>query len=231
MKKITEEYTLLGKKAYEEIKESIIRGELSANQKITETGLAKILGVSRTPIREALRRLDYEGFVCMRPNYGFVINELTESDLNEIMEVRIAIESEAARLAVARASEDQKKRLVEKYREFGKFANSTENAASEEEMRERAKQFVQLDVEFHRDIIEIAGNSRFMNIEESLRDRLYRFRLSTLSVDKFVLECYQQHGLILDAIIDGNAEAAVFYSREHILKVKKISKKQKVYTK
>ena len=151
--------------------------------------------------------------------------------MNEIMEVRIAIEGEAARLAVARITEEQKRELIEKHQEFSKFAKNTENLLSEEEIRNRAKLFVQIDVDFHRYILEIAGNSRFMNIEESLRDRLYRFRLSTLSVDKYARECYQQHGKIIDAIIEDNAEAAVFYSREHIMKVKNISKKQKVYTK
>lgn len=209
MKKINEEYNLLSTKAYDEIKRSIVHGELLSGQKLTEARLSEMLGVSRTPIREALRRLSYEGYVSLTPNYGFVINELTEEDMNEILEVRRALEGEAARMAAGKITDSQKKSLMRNFRRM----DTLYELESEEE---RVQEFMQLDVEFHNEILCIAGNSRFISIEDSLQDRLYRMRFAYLSIEDKIRECREQHEKILNAILEGNTEAASFYSREHL---------------
>ena len=221
MKRINEEYSLLSTKAYDEIKRSIVHEELECGQKLTESWLSEMLGVSRTPIREALRRLSYEGYISLTPNYGFVINELTEEDMNEILEVRRALEGEAARMAAGKITEGQKKSLILNFRRI-ELLNEIE---SEED---RVQEFMQLDVEFHNEILCIAGNSRFISIEDSLQDRLYRMRLAFLSMEDKIRECKEQHEKILDAILEGNTEAAGFYSREHISNIMHISKKYDV---
>ncbi|MCD8098283.1 MAG: GntR family transcriptional regulator [Lachnospiraceae bacterium] len=217
MKNINEEYSLLSTKAYEEIKRSIVEEELKGGERLTESKLSDLLGVSRTPIREALRRLNFEGYISMTPNYGFAINELTEDDMREILEVRRALEGEAARMAAQRITGQQKESLTRNFQRIRSLNDVGEDKET------HVQRFMTLDVEFHHEILSIAGNSRFISMEESLQDRLYRLRFACLSVDESIRECTEQHERILNAILDGNAEAADFYSREHLIRIQNLS--------
>ncbi|MCI9007227.1 MAG: GntR family transcriptional regulator [Lachnospiraceae bacterium] len=153
MRNIKNDATFLSAKAYEELKRSIVHGELKAGVRLTETSLTEMLGVSRTPIREALRRLCYEGYL-VRSN-GYEVKSITRKDVRDILEVRRALECESARIAAKRITETQKAQLSANFAR----ANDLWNIPDESERLDR---FSLLDREFHTEIFEITGNSHFL---------------------------------------------------------------------
>ena len=201
--------------AYEEIKRCIIHGEFQPGERLTELGLTEKLGVSRTPVREALRRLSSEGYLTQLSNGGYAIFQLTKGDIVEILEVRRALESEAARLAAEHITERQRHELVENFQRY-----TTLNEIEDSE--ERKQVFMQLDIEFHDKILKIAGNSRIIKLEDSLKDRMFRVRLAFASEGDRIKECVEQHRNILEAITFKDAEAAGFYSRDHLTRIERL---------
>lgn len=211
MKKIKDDVRNLGSMTYEEIKRSIVRADIKGGERITELGLAEKLGVSRTPVREALRRLDSEGYIY-KATSGYVVSKLTKKDVMDILEVRCALESEAARLAAKRITEEEKASLSRNFSRQKELANI-------ESVEERAKRLYQLDIEFHNEILKTAGNNRFIEIESSMRDRLYRSRIASFTSEEDIKAYIDQHRNILNAILSHEVEAAVFYSRDHLLRI------------
>lgn len=216
MRNIKNDATFLGAKAYDELKRSIVHGELKAGVRLTETGLTEMLGVSRTPIREALRRLCYEGYLIK--SNGYEVKKMTWRDVRDILEVRRALECEAARIAAKRITETQKAQLS------ANFARSKDLGAIPDE-EERLERFSQLDLEFHREIFEITGNSHFLELSNSLQDRIYRLRLASITKESEMQDCLFQHKNILDSILNGEAEHAEFYSRIHLENIEQLFSK------
>lgn len=207
MRNIKNDTTFLGAKAYDELKRSIVHGELKAGDRLTETGLTEMLGVSRTPVREALRRLCYEGYIFM--SNGYEVKGVTQKDVQDILEVRRALECEAARIAAKRITAEQKLQLSANFRRSDELQDITD-------AEERFTRFSQLDREFHTEIFRITGNSRFLDISNSLQDRLHRLRLAAITSEEEMHECLSQHQNILNSILNGEAEHAEFYSRIHL---------------
>lgn len=216
MRNIKNDATFLGAKAYDELKRSIVHGELKAGVRLTETGLTEMLGVSRTPIREALRRLCYEGYLIK--SNGYEVKKMTWRDVRDILEVRRALECEAARIAARRITETQKTQLS------ANFARSKDLGAIPDK-EERLERFSQLDLEFHREIFEITGNSHFLELSNSLQDRIYRLRLASITKESEMQDCLFQHKNILDSILNGEAEHAEFYSRIHLENIEQLFSK------
>lgn len=216
MRNIKNDATFLGAKAYDELKRSIVHGELKTGVRLTETGLTEMLGVSRTPIREALRRLCYEGYLIK--SNGYEVKKMTWRDVRDILEVRRALECEAARIAAKRITETQKAQLS------ANFARSKDLGAIPDE-EERLERFSQLDLEFHREIFEITGNSHFLELSNSLQDRIYRLRLASITKESEMQDCLFQHKNILDSILNGEAEHAEFYSRIHLENIEQLFSK------
>lgn len=157
-----DEKRLLKDVAYEKIKEIILTGE---DEFTSENSLVEELNISRTPIRSALQRLDYEGLVRLISNKGFVIPELSLRERQEISEMRHAIETFSIEQAVEIANEEDYKRLnqiIEKQ----KIANRDNDLLA----------FLQSDAEFHQYILEIVGNSIFINMYNNARERLFTVR-------------------------------------------------------
>ncbi|NYB74691.1 GntR family transcriptional regulator [Sedimentibacter hydroxybenzoicus DSM 7310] len=201
-------YELLSNHVCEAIKKAICEGTLVGGEKVSETELAKMLGVSRTPVREALRLLNNEGYVKLMPNSRVLINEFDEKDAIEVLQVRRALECEAAGMAAAVITDEQKMELINTYNEINKLENMDKELIGLE--------FVKIDTNFHRKIIEISGNSRMLLISNSLRDRLFRSHVSLAAVENAVQICSDQHKDILNAVIANDSEMAMQYSRKHI---------------
>jgi len=207
IEKITN-YGLLSEHVCEAIKKAICDGTLEGGKKVSETDLAKMLGVSRTPVREALRLLNNEGYVKLMPNSRVLISEFVEKDAIEVLQVRRALECEAAAMAATVINDEQKKELVNIYNEISNLEKVDNELIGLE--------FVKIDTNFHRKIIEISGNSRMLLISDSLRDRLFRSRVSLAVLENAVQICSKQHKDILDAIIMNDSKMASYYSRVHI---------------
>ena len=202
-----EEYSLLSARVLEAIKKAILSEELAPGQKVTETLLAKMLGVSRTPVRESLRALSAEGFITLSPNSSFIVNSFTLEDTKEVLQVRGALEGLAARLAAEKITDAQKEELIHTFESV--------NEIEPLEGVVRGERFMHIDTDFHQTILRIAGNSRIITIENSLKDRLSRLHTSMLSKQDAIEYCRQQHKNIMDAILKHDGDLAEKQSKFH----------------
>ena len=164
MQNIKENFKLKSTCVYDAILGAILHGDLKAREKLSETGLAERLGVSRTPVREALRALDAEGFVRLSPNSRFEITSFSRQDAMEVLQIRRLLEGEASRLAAQRGTPEDCCRLQET---LDAAWACVEGPAEEVDFR-----FMQADIAFHRTIFEIAGNNRMLRVSSALGDRL-----------------------------------------------------------
>ena len=199
----------LSAKVCQALKKAIVSGELTPRHKATETGLAKMLGVSRTPVREALRVLNVEGFVTLRENSGISINEFNLENTLALLEIRGRLEGQAAALATWNLTGEQKLRLT-----------SANNLLQELRMvdgRYDSEEFMQADRAFHAALLEIADDEELAREHAGLGDRLFRLRTSTLSVgqDDAVDLARLHHQAIFEAVVNGDAELARELAAEH----------------
>lgn len=190
--------------AYQKIKRQIIRTELNPGDVINEGDLMKELGLGRTPIREALKRLQSDDLVVVKPRRGIFVAELAITDLSQIFEVRVELESLAVRLACRRITEDQLKRLKKLADQYLKSPSS-----SKEEM-------IDLDGRFHA-LIREATHNRFLisNLEYyyNLSLRIWYLALPRAAAEEIDVEA---HCEIYEAIAANAEELAVERIAAHI---------------
>ena len=113
-----DEYLPLRDVVFNTLRKAILKGELKPGERLMEIALAERLGVSRTPVREAMRKLELEGLVVMIPRRGAQVANITEKDLNDVLEVRIALENLSIENACARMTEEQLAELKKAGRYF-----------------------------------------------------------------------------------------------------------------
>ena len=208
MQNIKEKFKLKSTCVYDAILGALLHGDLKAGEKLSETGLAERLGVSRTPVREALRALDAEGFVRLSPNSRFEITSFSRQDAMEVLQIRRLLEGEASRLAAQRGTPEDCCRLQET---LDAAWACVEGPAEEVDFR-----FMQADIAFHRTIFEIAGNNRMLRVSSALGDRLARLYVSRSSDMQMYEICLQQHRNIMEAIQALDDIRAEAYARRHI---------------
>ena len=208
MQNIKEKFKLKSTCVYDAILGAILHGDLKAGVKLSETGLAERLGVSRTPVREALRALDAEGFVRLSPNSRFEITSFSRQDAMEVLQIRRLLEGEASRLAAQRGTPEDCCCLQET---LDAAWACVEGPAEEVDFR-----FMQADITFHRTIFEIAGHNRMLRVSSALGDRLARLYVSRSSDVQMYEICLQQHRNIMEAIQAHDDIRAEAYARRHI---------------
>ncbi len=173
------EYLPLRDVVFQTLRQAILRGELKPGERLMEIHLAQKLGVSRTPVREAIRKLELEGLVLMIPRKGAVVAEITISDLEDVLEVRTVLEEMAVRHACRRITQDQLAELRRLSDEFKRSLSADDVVLC-----------AQADVNFHEAIYRSNGNRRLIQILNNLREQMYRYRMEYLK-DK------QSHGLLV----------------------------------
>ena len=114
------EYLPLRDVVFQTLRQAILRGELKPGERLMEIHLAQKLGVSRTPVREAIRKLELEGLVLMIPRKGAIVAEITVQDLEDVLEVRMALEELAVKIACKRITEEQLEEIKRRSAEFCK---------------------------------------------------------------------------------------------------------------
>lgn len=193
----TNEYLPLREVVFNTLREAILTGELEPGEHLMEVKLANKLGVSRTPIREAIRKLELEGLVVMTPRRSAQVARITKEDLKDVLEVRRVLESLSIELACKyRTSEDLVllKENLSLFKECVKTNNLTEIAKT--------------DVQFHEVIYQATGNKRLNQILYNLREQMYRYRLEYIkdrqTRDNLILE----HQEIIDAVETRDVERA-----------------------
>ncbi len=185
------------------IRDQIINGEHEPGSRLVEDRLADGLGVSRNPVREALRVLEAEGFVSMIPRRGAVVATLTQEEVNDIFEVRRALEALAARLAARRATPTQLKSL-RKVLADADLAVTNGDAA----------RITQLNSRFHEMVLDLAGNGYLKDVMLPLRGRTqWIFSLTAGARGRHSL---REHGELVEAIVDGDEDRAGRLAEAHI---------------
>lgn len=195
----------LAKLAYEEIRQSIVDGRLTPGEIYQETRLAEGLGISKTPVREALLMLSVDGFVTYLPNKGVRINLFSSTDTQEIFEFRSAIE-----LAIV-----EKVCMTSESLDF-----KTPKAAIENQQEAMAindmEVFLEADKRFHLALAERASNTRMLAELENLRDFIHIIGLEALTLHGRTEEVIAEHQEILRAIQDSELEKALSAMRKHL---------------
>ena len=190
---------------YRALRQAILAGDLQSGDKIAEQEVAKLLPVSRTPIREAFRRLEAEQLVAPSPSRGVVVRGVTFSDLADLYEVLEPLEALAARLAATRISEDALSRLK---RTLELLIFFTE--------RERWEERTEQAVAFHDIIYEASGNPRLCALIRSLREHAHSFRRFHLRTPTVASRGIEEHVGIYEALAARDAVAAAAIMSQHV---------------
>jgi DNA-binding GntR family transcriptional regulator len=190
---------------YESLRDAIINQVLKPGERLMETELAEEMGVSRTPVREAIRKLEQEGYVVMIPRKGAYVAGLSIKDIHEVFEIRGALESLAAGLAAERATQE----------EIEEMERNIVLEASHFESSDLIKT-IEVDTKFHELIFRASKNDRLLGMISNLREQVQRFRTTTLAVSgrmKFALE---EHRRIVEAIAARDVQLAQQMAKDHI---------------
>ena len=163
------EYLPLRDVVFNTLRQAILRGELKPGERLMEIQLANKLGVSRTPIREAIRKLELEGLVLMIPRKGAEVADITEKSLRDVLEVRKALEELAVQLTCDKITKEQIRELEQAAEQFKKTLKSND-----------ITEIAEADVRFH-DIIYLAtDNQKLILLLNNLREQMYRYRIEYL---------------------------------------------------
>lgn len=189
---------------FQTLRQAILKGELQPGERLMEIKLAEALGVSRTPIREAIRKLELEGLVVMIPRKGAAVANITEKDTKDVLEVRRTLEMFAVEVACDRITEEQISRLEEAAKEF-------EASKGADLIR-----IAETDMKFHEIIYEATWNDRLMQMLNNLRENMYRYRIEYLKDPHYYDSLVNEHRQILEAIKTGDKETARVCMRNHI---------------
>lgn len=199
------EYLPLRDVVFQTLRQAILRGELKPGERLMEIHLAQKLGVSRTPVREAIRKLELEGLVLMIPRKGAVVAEITVSDLEDVLEVRMALEELAVKNVCKRITEEHLAQLRTLAAEFRRTLYGNDVAAC-----------AQADMMFHDAIYEATGNSRLVQILNNLREQMYRYRMEYLKDRQSHSILVREHEEILRGLEEHNEELALKATCRHI---------------
>ncbi len=189
---------------FQTLRQAILKGELQPGERLMEMKLAEKLGVSRTPIREAIRKLELEGLVVMNPRRGAAVANITEKDTKDVLEVRRTLEMFAVEVACERITEEQLVQL--------KLAAKAFEASKGSDLIRIAE----TDMQFHEIIYEATWNDRLVQMLNNLRENMYRYRIEYLKDSNYYDSLVREHKAILSAIESKNIEQARICMRDHI---------------
>ena len=189
----------------ESLREAIRNGVLKPGERIMEIQLAEELGVSRTPVREAIRKLELEGYVVMMPRRGTYVASMSIRDINEIFEIRTALESLSNGLAADHITDDELEHLQRLLVIIGGYIKEG-----------NIEKIVETDIEFHDLLYHAARNERLVGIISNLRDQLTRFRTLSMSYPGRLEATLEEHRLIVEAIAQGDRKAASKAAERHM---------------
>jgi len=197
-------------KIYDHLREQLLSGEIPPYEHLIETKIAKEIGTSRTPVREALHSLELEGLIEAIPRVGYVVKPINEAEVEEICEIRVAIETVGARWAMEKAP----RKLIEDLR---KNISISEGKAGQR----HPKAFVELDAQFHEIIARLSGSKRLQELAQTLRRHMLRYRIQSIYLMENVLRAIEGHKGILRAIEKGDLEEVNRAIKYHLEQSKK----------
>lgn len=199
------EYLPLRDVVFQTLRQAILHGELKPGERLMEIHLAQKLGVSRTPVREAIRKLELEGLVLMIPRKGAVVAEITMTDLEDVLEVRMALEELAVKSACRKITQEQLAEVKRLAAEFRKLLYSEDVTACAE-----------ADVAMHDAIYEATGNRRLVQMLNNLREQMYRYRMEYLKDRQAHSFLVEEHEEIVNALENRDEKRALEATCRHI---------------
>ena len=200
-----EEFLPLRDVVFKKLRKAILTGELKPGERLMEIHLANRLGVSRTPIREAIRKLELEGLVTMLPRRGAEVAQITEKSLKDVLEVRRALDALCAELACDRISEEGMEDLKEACAQFEKATKSKD-----------ATVIAKADVALHDIIVAATGNQRLVQLVNNLAEQMYRYRFVYIKDESQHERLIEEHRMIYESIRKKDKEAAARAAKLHI---------------
>jgi len=208
-KHINSDNNSLSVRVFEELEESILNGMIKPGEHLTEMKLSSELGVSRTPIREAIRMLEQKGLVQIIPNKAVVVLGINEKDLEDIYTMRMYIEGLGSRWAAINITEEQIKELAEivDLQEFYQTKNSTE-------------QINQLDSKFHEKIFEFSNSRTLQHTLSDLHHMIQHYRHISFNSSGRADKAIEEHRQIFDALANHDQDAAEKLTIQHIANAK-----------
>lgn len=194
---------------YEELKRQILIGEIAPGTRMMEVELADVMGVSRTPVREAIRKLEKEGLVTIEPRKGAYASNISIKDMIDVLEVRQGLEAMAASIASGRITEVQKEELLAVIENYRKAVSNGD-----------IESMIKYDEEFHSTIIAISGNKTLMQVFSTVQELAVRFRYIYYDDFNRYESMPREHQMIEEAILSGDEEQARIAASEHVGRLK-----------
>jgi DNA-binding GntR family transcriptional regulator len=192
---------------YRELRRAIVNGVFAPGQMLRQEEIARRLGVSRAPLREALPRLEAEGMVHLHPRRGYSVVSLDPAEIKEIFDLRAMIESEAARIgartrtpvdvALARSLQEQLSEVVD-----------VDNQAA-------VTRWFELNAKFHETLLAPSGRRHFIRMAESLRNRVEAYIRVEIMLTGGLAQSHQEHARLVDAFAAGNADLLALLVHQH----------------
>ena len=200
-----DEFLPLRDVVFNTLRQAILTGELKPGERLMEIHLANRLGVSRTPIREAIRKLELEGLVTMIPRRGAEVAQITEKSLKDVLEVRRALDALSVELACDRIEEEE---LTALSKACSAFAEATKT--------KDPKKIAQADVALHDIIVKATDNSRLIQLVNNLSEQMYRYRFEYIKDESTHAQLIEEHRIIFESIRRNDKETAAKTARLHI---------------
>lgn len=201
------EKTSAGQDIFEHLKQAITCGDIAAGSRMVETRIAQLMGVSRTPVREAIHKLEREGLVTKQRNGGYRVTGLTRQDIEESFGIRAVLEGYAARLAALEHTPEDLNALLEKIDEY-------EHALQSDDLEALSR----INTEMHDMLYALSRNRTLIKIINDLKDQFLRFRRIILKNKALALASRQDHRDMLAMLQKRQAEQVEQLVREHILR-------------
>lgn len=205
-----DEFLPLRDVVFNTLRQAILTGELKPGERLMEIHLANRLGVSRTPIREAIRKLELEGLVTMIPRRGAEVAQITEKSMSDVLEVRRAMDALCVELACERITEEELAQLKEACGYFEQVVRTKD-----------VKQIAQADVELHDIILQATGNQRLIQLVNNLSEQMYRYRFEYIKDFSQHERLVEEHRIIYESLVSRDKERACEAAKVHIDNQKK----------
>lgn len=200
-----DEFLPLRDVVFNTLRKAILTGALKPGERLMEVHLANRLGVSRTPIREAIRKLELEGLVTMIPRRGAEVAQITEKSMNDVLEVRRAMDALCVELACDRITPEELEQLKEACDVFEAAVKTRD-----------VKKIAQADVALHDIILRATGNQRLIQLVNNLSEQMYRYRFEYIKDSSQHERLVEEHRVIYQSIVQKDKETASQAAKTHI---------------
>jgi len=197
----------LGEHVFDSLKQAIIRGNMSPGEWLVESHIADTLGISRTPVREAIHKLEREGLIERQPRGGFTVLGLTRDDIEETFGIRAILEGYAARLAAIKHQEKELALLERKIEEFEKCMQ-----------KKQLDNLTRINTEFHELLYALSKSPKLVHMINGLTDQIYRFRQIILKETRMAKISNDDHKQMLGFIRKRDADGVEALVRAHIIR-------------